>query len=426
MDHPAETTSVVEYSTTAAGLAALRHRLKDRAYDLRTTRGNEEARRDRHECVRLRTALESRRQEIKAPALERCRMIDAEAKRITAEIFALELPIDGQIKADEARREQDRQRKAEAERQRIAGIQQRLGEITAIAFASVGQPAAVIEARIVVLDVWAIGDEFGEFKSDAEKAKADTLAKLREMHAIQVEFDREREQAAALEAERRQRIADEKAERDRIEQEQSAERARMAAERAELARQAEAQKAEMDRLEAAARAQREEEDRKAQAERDRMQAHRSTINDVWERARMAASQPLERIRAVIAEIEALPLDGLEELAEEGEAARADALHLMHDQADRLQARIAEEKIQAARRAELDRAEAEQRRQREEADRIARDVRAEQERALLRAQRAGPALLSAMQALLYAIDELGDDEWYPEEVQAARDAVALAI
>lgn len=43
------------------------------------TKGDKAARAARLELVTLRTALEKKRAEIKAPALERCRVIDAEA-----------------------------------------------------------------------------------------------------------------------------------------------------------------------------------------------------------------------------------------------------------------------------------------------------------------------------------------------------------
>ncbi len=65
-----------------------------------------------------RTALETLRKEIKAPALERCRLIDDEAKRITAELLKIEEPIDTAIKAEEQRKEEEKAAKARAEAER--------------------------------------------------------------------------------------------------------------------------------------------------------------------------------------------------------------------------------------------------------------------------------------------------------------------
>ena len=97
-------TEIAEYSVTTAALAELRQRFGNVAFDLTTTKGDKEARAARLELVRLRTSLEAKRKELKAPALERSRLIDAEAKRITAAIDELEAPIDEQITAVERQR----------------------------------------------------------------------------------------------------------------------------------------------------------------------------------------------------------------------------------------------------------------------------------------------------------------------------------
>ena len=100
--------ALTEYNPTEAALADLRQRYADVAFDLTTTKGDKEARAARKELVTLRTSLEAKRKELKAPALERAKLIDTEAKRIEAAILELEEPIDAQIKADEARRERER------------------------------------------------------------------------------------------------------------------------------------------------------------------------------------------------------------------------------------------------------------------------------------------------------------------------------
>mgnify|MGYP000576626776 CR=1 FL=1 len=97
----APTSALAEYSPTAAALADLRQRFAGVVWDVTTTKGNNEARAARLELVKLRTSLEAKRKELKAPALERSRLIDAEAARITGEIVALERPIDEQIKVAE-------------------------------------------------------------------------------------------------------------------------------------------------------------------------------------------------------------------------------------------------------------------------------------------------------------------------------------
>ena len=123
---PVIETKIAEYSPTAAALAELRQRFGNIAFDLTTTKGDKEARAASLELIRLRTSLEAKRKELKAPALERSRLIDDEAKRITGAILELETPIDQQIKAAEQKKEAERQAKVEAERQRVAAIQERI------------------------------------------------------------------------------------------------------------------------------------------------------------------------------------------------------------------------------------------------------------------------------------------------------------
>jgi len=114
------TNSVIEYSRTDAALHDLTGRYAGIVFDVTTKAGFEQARKARAELRTYRVDLEKVRVEIKAPALERCRLIDAEAKRITAALLALEDPIDAQIKAEEARREEERTRAAREEAARIA------------------------------------------------------------------------------------------------------------------------------------------------------------------------------------------------------------------------------------------------------------------------------------------------------------------
>lgn len=99
-------TSIAEYSKTAVALAELRERYKGVIFDVTTREGMQTAIKGRAELRSYRVALEKTRVEIKAPALKRAQEIDSEARRITAELLALETPIDDQIKADEPARVQ--------------------------------------------------------------------------------------------------------------------------------------------------------------------------------------------------------------------------------------------------------------------------------------------------------------------------------
>ena len=113
---------ITEYSNTEAALIVLRERYEGVSFMVDVPAGMKEAREARGEIRGYRVDLEKLRKDIKAPALEHCRAIDSEAKRITEELTALEQPIAEQIKAVEARKEAERQ----AEEDRVAAAAQKL------------------------------------------------------------------------------------------------------------------------------------------------------------------------------------------------------------------------------------------------------------------------------------------------------------
>lgn len=194
--------AIVAYSRTEHALAILRDKYKGATYDLTTTAGDKAARAARLELKTLRTDLEKKRAELKAPALLFGKTIDSEAARLTAEIQALETPIDAQIKADEKRREDERIAKEQAEAARRKVHTDGIAKIAGYVEQAADLPAARIAAGITY-----------------------TVAALRALHAKAVARE---EEAARLDAER-------------IEQ------ARIAAEQAETARKLKEQQDELDR-----------------------------------------------------------------------------------------------------------------------------------------------------------------------------------
>lgn len=97
---------ITEYSATQAALATLAHNYKSVVYQVATMDGMRSAKAARSDIKGYRVDLEKMRKEIKEPALRRCQLIDDEARRITAELVALENPIDAQIKTEEQRVEE--------------------------------------------------------------------------------------------------------------------------------------------------------------------------------------------------------------------------------------------------------------------------------------------------------------------------------
>lgn len=326
-------TAIAEYTATEAALADLRTKYEAVVYDVTDPKTMKLAKEARAEIKGYRVALEKCRVEIKAPALERCRAIDADAKRITAELLALEEPIDAQIKAEETRKEREKAAAEEAERQRVAAINARFDAIKALPTQAAGQSSDGI--RALIADAEAIDP--ATFPADLQaaaiyeqrlavnglRAELDR-AVVREAEAA--ELQRLRAAAAEVEAERqrlaeqeRQRVADEAARAKAAEDIAAAERreqeAKEAAQRA--AEQAEIDKAEAVRLaaeratreaEAREQARRDEEARQAEAARIEAErkaanvAHRRKINAAALAALVKAGVPEDAAKAAIVAI----------------------------------------------------------------------------------------------------------------------------
>lgn len=309
--------AIKEYSATEKGLAQLREELDRVVFDVSSKKGLADAKAARAQLRSLRTTLEQKRKDLKAPALERCRLIDDEAKRITAEIEKLEDPIDAQIKAQEERVEQEREAKRLAEKNRVDMIQARIAELRApIVLAQAPKvTAAQIAEMIAALDARVIEDmTFEEFVGQAEGAKEATLDALRGMHATAIEreaeakrIEEERAELAQLRADQEKRDAAAKAERERLEAESRARaeeearkiREQAAAEAAERRRKEDAERAERQRIEDEERARREAEERERRRiqeerdaeERERIRKEREALA---EQKRKEAAERIER------------------------------------------------------------------------------------------------------------------------------------
>lgn len=291
--------TIQEYSQTAAALNDLRDRYANVVFPVETTAGMKDASQARKELRDIRVGLEKMRKEIKAPALERCRLIDEEAKAITSALRELEDPIDEQIKAEEARREREKQERERIERERVAAIRAKLERIVSLPSECMNDDADTLEIEIAHLRMFEPGEDFAEFAEEATNARDKSLAALEAIHARRVEQDRE---AARLEAERaelerlkaeaaeRQRIEDERrqAEQAKIDAERAEVEAKLAAERAEI----EAQRAELEKQKAdAIRAEQELQESIERAERERAERER------MERERQEAQAEIARIEA---------------------------------------------------------------------------------------------------------------------------------
>ncbi len=169
---------IAEYSSTVAVLADLRKKYENTVFDVTCTKGMIEARKARAEIREWRVGLEKERQRIKADILERGRMIDSEAKRLTSELMKLEEPIDLQIQAEKNRKEAEEQAKIEVERQRVVQIQGWIANIRNIVVVAANKPSGAINLLLIGIKAREITEAFMELKQEAQEAKETVIALL--------------------------------------------------------------------------------------------------------------------------------------------------------------------------------------------------------------------------------------------------------
>lgn len=289
--------ALVRFSTVEAGLATLAGLYKGVVYDVTTTAGMEDAKAARRAIREPRLQVEQIRKEAKAPILQLGRTLDAHAQRITAALVGLEEPIDKQIKAEEERKEREKQERIAAEAARVQKIQERITELRGVVSLPFRDNAALVMEHIGDIERIEIDASFAEFQDAAADAKAASLARLREIHAGIVERESERRRIAAERAEL-ERLRAEQAERDRIEREQRAEEERVAkaARLAEVRAQEEALRLEREAL----AAQQREQERIAEEERATLAAERAELER--QQAALSAPKPTREARPTDQEI----------------------------------------------------------------------------------------------------------------------------
>lgn len=163
----------------------------------------------------------------------------AEEKRLTAIITPEEDRLLALRNEYDRKVEEERQERERKERERVAAIRERIDAIKALPLDSANDTSEQLHATIHELMDLPIGDDFAEFKEEAEAAKWDAISALQQLWDAATE----REAAAARLAEENARL---QAERERIEAERQAEEARIQAERDKLA----AERAELEALRA--------------------------------------------------------------------------------------------------------------------------------------------------------------------------------
>lgn len=278
------TKAVAEFDRVGAGLAELRKQYGNVVYDVTTTAGMNEAKVARAAIREPRYEIERIRKAAKAPILALGKKLDAEAARITGELEKLETPIDNAIKAEEQRKEAEKEARVQAELKRVTDLQERVAYLRGNQTLSASSGSALIADHINDLESEPVDESLQEFQQAGADAKAAGLQRLRDLHAAalaheaeQERIKAEREELAKLRAAEQERQA---AERARLAEE---ERVARAARDAEAREQAEEIRKQREEQEAAARAERE----RNAAEERRLREERAEFQRQQEEARKA-------------------------------------------------------------------------------------------------------------------------------------------
>ncbi len=236
-------TEIQEYSKTEQAIAVLRKKYAKVTFEVDTTDGMKDAKSARSEIRGYRVDLEKMRKDIKAPALDRCKLIDQEARRITGELVSLEQPIDLQIKEVEAQKEKERQAKIDTEFKRVETIQSTIDAIQAIPTdVSVNSSSEQIAAKLAEAKAVEITDFFEEFTDRAEVVKETSILTLEDLYNERLKYESEqkkikaeRAELAELRAKQEKRDAEDREELEAKRKKQEAEQAEIDNEKKRIA-----------------------------------------------------------------------------------------------------------------------------------------------------------------------------------------------
>lgn len=263
-----ETMALAEFDVTEAALAEIKEYER---LEIQDSKSEANVRKCRSVVRSMRTDIEKRRKELKAPLLEHGRLIDQTAKDLTARLLPTENNLDEKIKAVEAVAEAAKAEKMAAEKARTDAILSEITRMESITSAAqeYGLPSASVQDLLNNLEAFPVKPEF--FEEFTENALA---AKKRDIEIVQACLDRNLKFEADQKAQAEIKAAN-KAEADRL--------AKIAAEQEKSRKEAEAEKA---RAEAEAQAKRDAEAAKLAQERAKIDAEKAAIQA--ERDRMAA------------------------------------------------------------------------------------------------------------------------------------------
>lgn len=229
---------IKEYSSMEAGLAELSKKYLV-VHDVTTKDGYTQCKKDAKEVGKYRIELESKRKEIKGPALQKCKDIDEEAKRIQLEIAKIEDPLKLAYKTvdEEVKKEKEKF---------IAAIESEIETIRSYTSRSIDASPSEISEYIEIVDAVDCTKGFYGLTKEALIARNETLDYLSSAlkRAIQQEIDEKVREDQEKELQELRKIKSEQEEKER-----ELERQRIEIEH-EKQLQEQSKQAEQDKIEA--------------------------------------------------------------------------------------------------------------------------------------------------------------------------------
>lgn len=171
------------------------------SYDIATTAGMKLATEWRARIRAIRIEGDKAREARKAPVLEIGRLLDSRYKDLKAEIEPLEERFHQDIKAEEDRKEAERQARIAAELARVNGIQARIQAIRNHAVAAAGKTSGHIAQALTAVQALSIDESFDEFLQYARDAQTATIVALTALHGESLQQEAE---ALRIQAERKE------------------------------------------------------------------------------------------------------------------------------------------------------------------------------------------------------------------------------
>lgn len=229
------TVEVAEYNATNAALAVLKQKYST-VPDANTDDGYAFIKSGIKELTGLRTSLEEARKREKAPYLQAGQIIDAEAKRITAELAALEDPMKSAKKVVDDRIERER-------KERVARLQMKVDAIKSMPAQVRGKSSEAISEMIDRCGEIDTAHDFYDLTKEAQAAQQASMDELTQMLTDRLAFEQaeqQRNQLAAQLAEQQEQMRRQQAEMDRQREEMARQQQELDNQRQEQERQQQA------------------------------------------------------------------------------------------------------------------------------------------------------------------------------------------